>query len=249
MWKKVFLSQRDKVSDRVEQLSGGLAKLSEAEAEVDKLSKTAIEQRALLSQKQEEADKAMDQIQKSMQRAVERKAEVEHLQTKLGKEEAEMTRRKGGVEQELASIAPILEQARKAVGGIKSDNLNEIRSLKMPPEAIRDVLEGVLRIMGNFDTSWVSMKRFLGNRSVKDEILNFDSRKITPEIRDSVNQLLKTKPNSFEHANIYRVSVAAAPLAAWVKANLEYSQVLHKIQPLEAVRRSGFTLPQWMMIG
>ena len=67
--------------------------------------------------------------------------------------------------------------------GIKSDNLNEIRSLKMPPEAIRDVLEGVLRIMGNYDTSWISMKRFLGNKSVKDELINFDSRKITPEVR------------------------------------------------------------------
>ena len=64
--------------------------------------------------------------------------------------------------QELSKIAPVLEAARAAVGGIKSDNLNEIRSLKMPPEAIRDVLEGVLRIMGNYDTSWISMKRFLG---------------------------------------------------------------------------------------
>ena len=45
--------------------------------------------------------------------------------------------------------------------------------------------------MGNFDTSWISMKRFLGNRSVKDEILNFDSRKITNEMRDSV-QVRKT---------------------------------------------------------
>ena len=69
------------------------------------------------------------------------------------------------------------------MGGIKSDNLNEIRSLKMPPEAIRDVLEGVLRIMGNYDTSWISMKRFLGNKSVKDELIHFDSRKITPEVR------------------------------------------------------------------
>jgi dynein heavy chain 2 len=34
---------------------------------------------------------------------------------------------------------------------------------------------------------------------------------------------------------IYRVSVAAAPLAAWVKANLEYSRVLLKVAPLERV--------------
>jgi len=32
-------------------------------------------------------------------------------------------------------------QARKAVGGIKKGNIDEIRSLKMPPDAIRDVLE------------------------------------------------------------------------------------------------------------
>ena len=53
------------------------------------------------------------------------------------------------------------------------------------------------------------------------------------QIRDSVTDILREKGNSFEHAVIYRVSVAAAPLAAWVKANLEYSSVLHKIAPLE----------------
>ena len=71
------------------------------------------------------------------------------------------------VEKELAEVQPVLEAARAAVGGIKSDNLNEIKSLKMPPEPIRDVLEGVLRIMGNFDTSWISMKRFLGTMGTR----------------------------------------------------------------------------------
>ncbi len=52
--------------------------------------------------------------------------------------------------------------------------------------------------------------------------------------RAQVSKLLKTKATSFDHANIYRVSVAAAPLAAWVKANIRYSLVLDKIEPLEA---------------
>ena len=230
---QVFTQQRRKLIERVDHLRGGLNKLVEAATEVDKLSKTAVAQRALLTTKQTEADAAMENIQKSMERAVERRNEVEHLQTKLGKEEVEMTRQKSGVETELARIAPVLDAARAAVSGIKSDNLNEIKSLKMPPEAIRDVLEGVLRIMGNFDTSWISMKRFLGNRSVVNEIVNFDSRKITPEIHQAVSELLRQKGQSFEHAVIYRVSVAAAPLAAWVKANLEYASVLVRIQPLE----------------
>lgn len=36
-----------------------------------------------------------------------------------------------------------------------------------------------------------------------------------------VTKLLNQKSASFEHANIYRVSVAAAPLATWVKANIK----------------------------
>ena len=53
----------------------------------------------------------------------------------------------------------MLQEARRAVGSIKTESLSEIRSLRAPPDVIRDILEGVLRLMGIFDTSWVSMKR------------------------------------------------------------------------------------------
>ena len=56
-------------------------------------------------------------------------------------EEGEMKVRQGGVEAELAHVQPLIDQARKAVGQIKKENIDEIRSLKMPPDAIRDVLE------------------------------------------------------------------------------------------------------------
>ena len=166
-WRGLFSSQRAKLSERVEHLNGGLSKLREATAEVDKLSKTANEQRAMLTVKQEEADRAMENIQKAMEAAVSNRSEVETLQKKLATEEVKMADRKKQVEKELAEVQPVLEAARAAVGGIKSDNLNEIKSLKMPPEPIRDVLEGVLRIMGNFDTSWISMKRFLGTMGTR----------------------------------------------------------------------------------
>jgi dynein heavy chain 2 len=127
-----------------------------------------------------------------------------------------------------------LEQAKKAVGSIKSENLNEVRSLRMPPEPIHDVLSAVLMLMGINDTSWLRMKNFLGERGVKDRILAFDARRITPSIRKDVMKILKAKSSSFDHATIKRASVAAAPLAAWVKANIQYSAVLQKIQPLQS---------------
>ncbi|PNH01646.1 Cytoplasmic dynein 2 heavy chain 1, partial [Tetrabaena socialis] len=49
-----------------------------------------------------------------------------------------------------------------------------------------------------------------------------------------VDKLFASKGNSFEDAVIRRVSVAAAPMAQWVKANIEFSRVLQRVSPLEA---------------
>lgn len=46
----------------------------------------------------------------------------------------------------------------------------QVRSLRAPPDVVRDVLEGVLRLMGIADTSWSAMKNFLSKRGVKEDI-------------------------------------------------------------------------------
>jgi dynein heavy chain 2 len=68
---------------------------------------------------------------------------------------------------------------------------------------------------------------------VKEDILNFDARRISADLRKNVAKLLKKKPASFDDASIQRVSIAAAPMAAWVKANIRYSLVMEKIEPLQ----------------
>ena len=63
--------------------------------------------------------------------------------------------------------------------------------------------------------------------------MNFDPRNVTPSNRDSVEQLLKKKSDSFSEAKAAKASQAAGPLASWVVANVKYSKVLEKIRPLE----------------
>jgi dynein heavy chain 2 len=77
------------------------------------------------------------------------------------------------------------------------------------------------------------MKKFLGNRGVKEDIINFDVKRISGELRKNVAKLIKKKSSSFEDDVIKRVSVAAAPLASWVKAQIKYSLVIEKIEPLQ----------------
>ena len=232
-YRRIFAQKREEHMEQRDHLVAGLQKLEEAADQVSDLSTQAIEQQRLLAEKQIEADDALQRITVAMSAASERKKEVEDLQVKLGKEETDLSARRGPIEKQLAEIQPMIDSARAAVGSIKSENISEVKSMRQPPETVNDVLFAVLTLMGSTDTSWTAMKRFLGGRGVKDEIINFDARNVTPRSRAAVQKLMEEKAASFEHKNILRASVAAAPLAAWAKANLKYSTVLEKIAPLE----------------
>ena len=53
------------------------------------------------------------------------------------------------------------------------------------------------------------------------------------ESRKAVEQLLARRRESFDERVARRASAAAAPLAAWVHANVSYARVLERIVPLE----------------
>jgi dynein heavy chain 2 len=76
--------------------------------------------------------------------------------------------------------------------------------------------------------------------------MSYDPRNVVPENRDSVEQLLRKKSDSFTQENAAKASQAAGPLAAWVVANVKYSKVLEKIRPLEdkqnKLKKSDFSL-------
>jgi len=109
--------------------------------------------------------------------------------------------------------------------------LDEVKSFKFPPEPVVDVFTVVLRMMGQEDTSWSSIKKFLGPKTI-EYILNFDASKLTPSMRSDIQREIAKKSQSFENAVIKRASLAAAPISDWVKATLKYSEILEKISPL-----------------
>uniref|UniRef100_A0A803YLT1 Cytoplasmic dynein 2 heavy chain 1 n=2 Tax=Meleagris gallopavo TaxID=9103 RepID=A0A803YLT1_MELGA len=215
-------SKKTELIKRQNHLQAGVSKLNEAKALVDELNKKAGEQSILLKTKQDEADAALQEITISMQSASEQKTEMEKIKQRIAEEAAEIEERKRKIEDELKEVQPLVNEAKLAVGNIKPESLSEIRSLRMPPDIIRDILEGVLRLMGIFDTSWVSMKSFLAKRGVKEDIATFDARNIPKEIRESVEELLSRNRTSFDPKNAKRASAAAAPLAAWVTANVQH---------------------------
>lgn len=63
-------------------------------------------------------------------------------------EEQKIVGKKHSVEEELAEVQPLIEEAKKSVSNISSSNLNELASLPKPPDAVRIVLKVVVRIFG-----------------------------------------------------------------------------------------------------
>ena len=76
----------------------------------------------------------------------------------------------------------MIDEALMQVGSISKAHLDELKSLRMPPEPCHDVLSAVLRLFGNTDNSWNNMKRFLGTKGFIEQVINYNARDKKPEI-------------------------------------------------------------------
>lgn len=211
----------------------GVDKLSSAQEVVQTLKVEAEKQEVALAEKRQLANNALEMISSTMRNANDQKTDLLELKKTTQESSKLLKERQTAVEHELREVEPLLNEAVAAVGQIKSEALSEIRSLRAPPDVIRDILEGVLRLMGTRDTSWNSMKSFLAKRGVKEDIRSLNPARITPECCSAVEKLLQNKAESFDMKNAKRASAAAAPLAAWVIANVKYCRVIQSVRPLE----------------
>lgn len=229
----LYKSMTSSTTQQMDQLQSGVAKLSSAHELVNELKSDAVEKEKALAEKRVLANNALEMISNTMKSATDKKNDLIEMRSKAQQNSKLLMERKAAIEIELREVEPILREAVSAVGQIKSESLSEIRSLRAPPDIIRDILEGVLRLMGTKDTSWNSMKSFLSKRGVKEDIRSLNPSRITVENCKAVERLIATKSESFDEKNAKRASAAAAPLAAWVVANVKYCRVIQSIKPLE----------------
>ena len=210
-----------------------MTKLKEASSLVDDLKSGASEKRHELGIKQKEADIALQNISTAMADASQQKQQMLDLNNLADKEKRKIAERKSVIDEQLKGVQPLIEQAKEAVGCIRPKDLGEISALRAPPETVRDILEATLTLMGIFDTSWQTMKNFLRKRTFRDDIIAFDAREISLEARAQAKAKVKHCATSFTETQAKRASTAAAPLAQWVKAQLQYAEALDEVAPLE----------------
>ena len=96
-YKAVYSKRKETVVKQQTHLQAGVSKLNEATALVHELKQKAAKQRALLAEKQEEADAALQEITASMQRATEQKREIEDVKQLQSQERLKLEKRKKAI--------------------------------------------------------------------------------------------------------------------------------------------------------
>jgi len=122
------------------------------------------------------------------------------------------------------------EKNKEMIEAIDQQIFAEMKSMKRPPQALQDVITGVLILCGVQDTSWASCKRFICDRQVKTQLLEFDPRTVTMEARTKCKQWLIEKLDSFDKERMFSVNRAAVPLAEWVKGLFKIVEIFQRLE-------------------
>lgn len=142
-FKHLFQEKKVDTENRRKEFVEMIAKLESTSKQVAKLKEEANVQKEVLAKKRKEADDALGLITSSMTGAEDQRIELEVIRNRTENEASKLKMRKKEIDEELSLTEPALQAAKAAVGGIKSESLSEIRSLRAPPEVIRDILEGL----------------------------------------------------------------------------------------------------------
>jgi dynein heavy chain 1 len=126
----------------------GLSKLLETQDQVTELKKEMIGKESILKSKDDEANKKLSCMVENQNAAENAKALAENLTIELQKQEEEIRIRKASVEQELSDVEPALTSAKQSVQSIKKAQMDEVRGLARPPNAVRMTMEMVCVMIG-----------------------------------------------------------------------------------------------------
>ncbi|EDQ84975.1 uncharacterized protein MONBRDRAFT_12266 [Monosiga brevicollis MX1] len=222
--------KRRELEEQKEHLLSGVIKIAETKQTVEEMQGSLAEKEAQLKEKSELAKQKLEVILEQKQAANDKKTESLKIDEELQVKQQQANERKAQVEEELAAVAPAVEEAKQAVSGISKKDLDEVRKLINPPKKVKLALEGALTLMGKHTTDWKQIRSLIAQDNFTRDVRNFDTESVTPKVMKQLQPYLDDPDFTFEAAN--KASKAAGPLVKWARASVLYATQLLKIEPL-----------------
>lgn len=189
-----------------------------------------VEKETVLHQKDEEANKKLNQMLEKQNEAEQRKLVAEELTRELNKQNEEIRVRKETVQNELSEAEPALESAKQSVQNIRKSQLDEVRALGRPPAAVQLTMEMVSVMLGEKSTDWTEIRKVIRRDDFISLVVNFDPLSLNSKQVKKVQEYLGNP--ELDHASVDRASKACGPLYVWAQSQIHYSTILRKVKPL-----------------
>ena len=222
----------------------GIQKLDETQVKIHNLQETLTEFKPQLEQKTKDVGELMEKLKKDNEIASETRKVVANEQQESAVQAEIAEKMKKESEEALEKALPQLEEAKKALKTLKRDDINLVKNMGKPPEAVRIVIEAIvimhnqkpLKVQNPKDKSsqysyFEAGKKMLANPKFLKNIQKFKKESLTQETIDKVTPYLEN-PN-FSPEKVKRASNAAEGLCKWVKAVVNFYYINQDIIPKE----------------
>ncbi|KAI0666280.1 dynein heavy chain [Trametes maxima] len=224
--------KREELEEQQRHLHVGLDKLRETVEQVEELRKSLAIKRTQLEAKNAEANEKLKRMVADQQEAEQKKAASIEIQAALVEQDKNIKQRREIVMADLADAEPAVLDAQAAVGSIKRQHLQEVRAMANPPEAVKSAMESVCTLLGHKIDSWRTVQGIIRRDDFIQRIVNFDTtNQMTKQLRDLMKRDFLSKP-TYNFETVQRASKACGPLVKWVIAQVRFSEILDKVEPL-----------------
>lgn len=200
--------------------------------QVEELRKSLAIKNRQLEAKDAEANEKLKRMVSDQQEAEQKKAASIEIQAALVEQDRNIDQRRNVVMADLADAQPAVLDAQAAVSNIKRQHLQEVRTMANPPEAVKLAMESVCTTLGHKIDSWRTVQGIIRRDDFIQRIVNFNTTtQMTKPLRELMKRDFLSRP-SFNFETVNRASKACGPLVKWVIAQVRYSEIIDKVEPL-----------------
>ncbi|KIL70572.1 hypothetical protein M378DRAFT_94916 [Amanita muscaria Koide BX008] len=228
---RLYTEKRDELEEQQRHLHVGLDKLKDTVTQVEELRKSLASKRSQLEAKNAEANEKLKRMVADQQEAEQKKAVSIEIQAALVEQDRTIQQRRQVVMADLADAEPAVLEAQSAVSNIKRQHLQEVRSMANPPEAVKLAMESVCTLLGHKLEGWRSVQGIIRRDDFIQRIVNFDTTQMTKQLRELMKKDFLSRP-SYNFETVQRASRACGPLVKWAIAQVRFSEILDKVEPL-----------------
>jgi dynein heavy chain 1 len=199
--------------------------------QVNQLRQEMVAKEQVLRAKDTEANNKLSQMVEKQNEAEQRKTVAERLTVELQRQEHEINTRRTSVEAELSEAEPSLIAAKHSVQNIRKAQLDEVRSLIKPPNAVKLTLEMVAVMIGEPSDDWDSIRKVIRKDDFIATVVNFDPTALSPkQVKQVQDNFLSN--TDIDYNSVDRASKACGPLYQWAVSQIKYAVILKKVKPL-----------------